>query len=64
MHFERQMMTWVSADRMCMAYRGRLASLNTPEDWNGVMNLMDHFFLRKFSFYIGLRVASRDKPPL
>ena len=64
MLFEKQQITWHDADRQCMWYMGRLASLNTPDDWNQVVNLMDRFFLRKFKFYIGLRLASRNKPPM
>ena len=63
MLFEKKI-TWDAADRECVRHGGRLASLNRPDDWNQVVNLMDHFFLRKLSFYIGLRVASRDKPSL
>ena len=64
MVFEKRLITWDAADRVCMQHGGRLASLNTPDDWNQVVNLMGHFFLEKFKFYIGLRVASRDKPSL
>ena len=64
MLFEKEKITWDAADRECARHGGRLASLNTPDDWNQVVNLMGHFFLRKFKFYIGLRVASRDKPSL
>ena len=64
MLFENYQITWDAADRQCMWYGGRLASLNTPDDWNQVVNLMGHFFLSKIKFYIGLRVASRDKPSL
>ena len=61
MLFENDQMTWEGADSECVRHGGRLASLKKPDDWNQVVNLMDHFFLRSFSFYIGLRVASRDK---
>ena len=64
MLFEKQQITWHDADRQCMWYMGRLASLNTPDDWNQVVNVMGHFILSKSQFYIGLHVASRDKPSL
>ena len=64
MLFEEEKITWEAADRVCMQHGGRLASLNTQDDWNQVVNLMGHFFLRSFNFYVGLRVASRDKPSL
>ena len=64
MLLERKQITWDAADRECVRHGGRLASLNTPDDWNQVVELMGHFVLRKFKFFIGLRVASKDKPSL
>ena len=64
MVFERRLITWDAADRVCMQHGGRLASLNTPDDWNQVLNLMDSLILRHLKFYFGLRVASKDKPSM
>jgi len=62
--FEKKQISWDAADRQCVQHGGRLASLNTQDDWYQVVNLMNHLFLKEFRFYIGLRVASRDKPSL
>ena len=60
----QNVITWDSADRLCMYYGGRLASLKSPDVWNQVLNLMDHLILKHLKFYFGLRVASKEKPPM
>ena len=49
--WREKQITWDAADRECVRHGGRLASLNTPDDWNQVVKLMGHFFLRRFKFF-------------
>ena len=56
--------TWAEADGECVLHGGRLASLTTLDDWYYVERSLGHLFHPRFALYIGLRVASPDKPSL
>ena len=52
-------MTWNDANSMCASNDAYLASLNTPREWDDVMNVLS---VREASIYLGLRSAGFHLP--